>query len=295
MIRTVYVFFYAVIVFFMLNTVQARGGEPISIFVSILPEVYFVEKIGGDKVSVHALVSPGQSPHTYAPTPKQMALLADSRAYFRIGVPFENSLVPKIQSTMNELRIIDLRDGISLLEMQSHEETEEDDHNHGEEELDPHIWLDPMLVKRQAELIKTTLNKIDPFNSSFYENNFKTFAGELDTLHKELSEILTPLAGHTIYVFHPAYGYFCRAYGLHQKSVSINGKEPGARHLARLIDSAKAEGVKVIFVQPQFSRKAASSIARAIGGVVVALDPLAEDYIENMKSMAVQIRDAFGS
>lgn len=292
MIRRVNLFFTALSVFFVLNAVQVRGAEPISIFVSILPEVYFVEKIGGEKVSVHALVSPGQSPATYGPTPKQMALLADSRAYFRIGVPFENSLVPKLQRTMKDLRIVDLREGIALLEMQHHEEVEEEGHDHGEEELDPHIWLDPMLVKQQAEIIKTTLSDIDPLNSSFYEKNFKIFAGELDALHQGLIETLTPLAGSTIYVFHPAYGYFCRAYGLHQKSVTINGKEPGARHLARLIEAARGEGVKVIFVQPQFSRKAARSIARAIGGVVVALDPLAEDYIENMKAMAVQIKEA---
>ena len=280
-----------ILIFFVINPAVSQGAdqERLSVFVSILPEVYFVKKIGGERVSVHALVRPGQSPATYGPTPKQMALLARAHVYLRIGVAFENSLVSKLRRTNKDLVIVDLREGISLLEMENHGTEVEDGHNH-EEELDPHIWLDPMLVKLQAEVIKKTLSKFDPSNSLFYEANYKIFAEQLDKLDRQLRQTLTPLAGRTIYVFHPAYGYFCHAYGLRQKSVAINGKEPGAKHLASLIKSARSDGVKVIFVQPQFSRKAAQSIARAIDGVVVALDPLAEDYLENMESMAVRIR-----
>ncbi|MDH3349285.1 MAG: zinc ABC transporter substrate-binding protein [Desulfobulbaceae bacterium] len=280
-----------ILIYFVVNPTFSQGAEQerLSVFVSILPEVYFVNKIGGDRVSVHALVRPGQSPATYGPTPKQMALLAKAHVYFRIGVGFENSLVSKLRRTNEKLVIVDLRDGISLLEMEQHGANVEDGHNH-EEELDPHVWLDPMLVKLQAEVIKNTLSEFDPSNSTFYETNYKVFVEQLNKLDRQLRQTMAPLVGRTIYVFHPAYGYFCHAYGLKQKSVTINGKEPGAKHLVSLIKSARSEGVKVIFVQPQFSRKAARSIARAIDGVVVALDPLAKDYLENMESMAVRIR-----
>ncbi|HPE46646.1 MAG TPA: zinc ABC transporter substrate-binding protein, partial [Deltaproteobacteria bacterium] len=95
-----------------------------------------------------------------------------------------------------------------------------------------------------------------------------------------------------IYVFHPAFGYLADAYGFSQVSVEAGGKEPSARQLAHLVSRARAEGVRVVFVQPQFSRKNAQAVARAIRGAVVPIDPLPEDYIGEMKKMARTIRDS---
>jgi len=260
-------------------TVQAGQSKQISVFVSILPEEYFVARIGGKRIRVETLVQPGRSPATYAPTPKQMVRMAHSRIFFRIGVPFENALIPKLMRSMPNLTIIDLRDGLNLLVQKGSQSGE----------LDPHTWLDPLLVKHQARTIRDTLIRVDPADSKEYQANFSQFAADLDTLDSRLRNILRPFAGQTVYVFHPAYGYFCRAYNLTQKAVVENGKKPGARHLARLIEHARNDRVKVIFVQPQFSKKTAKTMARAIGGTVVALDPLAKDYITNMASMAEQL------
>ncbi len=255
------------------------GPRQLSVFVSILPEEYFVKRIGGDRVRVEALVRPGQSPETYEPTPQQMARLAQTRIYFRIGVPFENGLIPKLIRSMPHLTIIDLREGLDLLELAGAQSGE----------LDPHTWLDPLLVKKQARLIRDTLIRFDPKGAKLYRTNYQQFARDLETLNSRLLTILRPLAGRTIYVFHPAYGYFCRAYNLIQKAIIEHGKRPGGKRLARLIEQAKRDRVKVIFVQPQFSSKAAETIARAIGGTVVAMDPLARNYIANMETMARQL------
>jgi len=260
----------------------AQSNLPMSVFVSILPEVQFVQKVGGDRVRVRALVQPGQSPATYAPTPRQMAALSRARVYFRIGVPFEKALIPRLLDTMPGLTIVDLRTGLDLIEL------------HGDQagELDPHTWLDPMLVKRQARTIRDTLETLDPAGRATYRNNYQRFAAELDSLNAHLARVLRPFAGQTIYVFHPAYGYFCRAYGLVQKAVAAGGRKPGARHLAQLIAEARADHVKIIFVQPQFSHKTATAIAAAIGARVIPLDPLAEDYLSNMEQMADRIAGA---
>ena len=251
--------------------------RPIPVFVSIQPQAYFVKRIGGDHVRVEVLVRPGAGPATYAPTPKQMARLAAARVFFRIGVPFERALVVKIRRTMPELMIVDTSAGL-----RRKPET-------GEDEPDPHTWMDPMLVKRQGRVIMETLARIDPGNRLEYEKNYKKFAADLDALDGRIRKELKDAAGKTILVYHPAYGYFCRAYGLRQKAVEAGGREPSPKQLARLVEEARKKGVRVIFVQPQFSKKKAQVLARAIGGTVMVFDPLAHDYINNLDQVAKRL------
>ncbi len=268
--------------FFCMDSAAAAGqdavhGRPIPVFVSIRPQAYFVKRIGGDHVRVEVLVRPGAGPATYAPTPKQMARLAEARVFFRIGVPFERTLVAKIRRTMPDLLIVDTSAGLrQTLEK-------------GKEEPDPHTWMDPMLVKRQGRVIMQTLAKIDPGNRVEYEKNYTKFADDLDALDRRIRKELKKSVGKTIFVYHPAYGYFCRAYGLRQKAVEAGGRNPSSKQLARLIEEAKKEGVRVIFVQPQFSRKKARVIAEAIGGTVMVFDPLAYDYINNLDQVAKRL------
>jgi zinc transport system substrate-binding protein len=255
---------------------DTKQQKIVTVFVSILPEVDFVQRIGGNRIRVLPLVLPGQSPATYAPTPKQMATLARADLYFRIGVPFENALIPKLKHTRADLTIIDLRNGIELLGTQTGS-------------LDPHIWLAPALVSKMAESIRDALIILDPTGADIYRDNCKQFQIELDQLDQQLRHILQPLSGHTIYVFHPAYAYFCRAYNLIQKPIAPGGKIPGARHLARLIEQAQKDQVQFIFIQPQFSQKTALALAKTIGATLIPLDPLAEDYMANMINMSQSI------
>jgi len=276
------VFLYLCLGLLLLGECSIAAASPIPVFVSIAPQAYFVKKIGGDRVQVEVLVRPGASPATYAPTPKQMARLASARVFFRIGVPFENSLLPKIHRNMPSLYIVDISRDIKRLFVQQ-------DGGQKSNELDPHTWLDPMLVKQQAAVIKATLSAIDPVGRNLYEKNYLQFAEELDALDMRIRKKLKRVIGKTVFVYHPAYGYFCRAYGLHQKAVETGGKDPSPKHLARLIQEAKKEGVRVIFVQPQFSRKKAETVARAIGGTVVVFDPLAYNYCDNLDRVADQL------
>lgn len=300
------------------------ASDTVPVFVTIAPQAYFVQRIGGSHVTVDVLVGPGQAPHTYEPTPKQLARLAEARIYFRIGIAFEEPLVARIRATFKGVDIVDTREGVPLRTMTDVEAgAEEAEHEadtghdagaehrnhaghdagaehhdhaaHAAGETDPHIWLDPNLVKIQARTIAAALCRVDPANADDYQRNLAAFEADLDAVDRDLRTALAPLRGRRFYVYHPAYGYFADAYGLIQVPVEASGKQPGARQLAALIDHARREHVRLIFVEPQFPTESAKAVADAIGGAVVPLDPLARDYLDNLRDMAAKIRDALGA
>ncbi len=261
-------------------------AETPTVFVSIGPQAYLAKRIAGDLVDVHVLVGPGQNHHTFDPAPKQLAELADARAYFTIGLPFEQRLVEKLRAANPNLAIVDTREGIVLRAMEA-DADEPHDHDHGA--MDPHVWLNPLNAKVIATHIAEGLKHIDPAHAADYERNLASLLGDLDALNARLANILASCKGKAFYVYHPAFGYFADAYGLKQVPVEIEGKEPTARQLASLIARAKADGVRAIFVQQQFPKKSAEAIACEIHGVAIAIDPLAEDYLANLEDIAKKL------
>jgi len=266
-----------------------QGQAEVNVAVSIPPQAYFVERVAGDLAEVVVLLPPGSSLATYEPTPGKMAALDRADVYFRIGVPFEDPLIEKARDTLDNLRIVDTRKGIELRPMGD----EDGEHAHAGRG-DPHIWLDPLLVKRQAETIADALCLIDPHHAEQYRANLAAFQADLDELHRDIARTLAPFEGSEILVFHPAYGYFAGRYGLSQRAVQVEGKSPSPRQLAEVIESARSTGARVIFVQPQFSRKEAEKVAEAIGGTVEAIDPLAANYAENLRAMADAVKRGLG-
>jgi len=270
----------------------AASLEPVRVFVSVLPQAWFVQRVGGPRVEVHVLVGPGQSPHTFEPTPRQMAALATARLFFTTGWPFETQVLEKARSIHPALEVIDLRQGIPLRRFTGDETGqggEDKDEGRRAGEPDPHIWLSPRLAAIQAARIAQVLTTADPDRAAEFQKNLETLQDDLRRTDERLARALAPLRGQTFFVFHPAFGYFADAYGLRQRAVEVEGKEPTARQLADLIDKARAAGVRVIFVQPQFSAKSAEAVARAIQGAVVPMDDLAQDYLANLEAMADKI------
>jgi zinc transport system substrate-binding protein len=274
------------------------GSETLGCWVSILPQKYFVERIGGEYVDVHVMVGPGQSPATYEPTGRQLTRLSEAGLYFSIGVAFERSLVPRIERSFENVRVIDTSTGIERRKMVGHahlfdEESpgKKDDDSHSLD--DPHIWLAPRLAIRIAENIREALCEHDPVHTKVYTQNFDALKIDLLETDRQVAGILSAHAGKDIFVFHPAYGYFTDAYGLVQVPIEIEGGTPGPRHLASIIERAETESVTTIFVQPQFSLSPAQTIAKTIGASIVILDPLAEGYTKNSVEMAKRIAAAF--
>jgi zinc transport system substrate-binding protein len=222
--------------------------------------------------------------------------------YFRGSMPFERRLLGKLSGSTGDLTVVDLNEGIQMRhfgETHHHAEHEGNDTGHHEEDkahehLDPHTWLSPPALMTQAANVASALRDADPVHSSHYEKRLRQFEQEVDDLHERLKKALAPYAGRAFYVFHPAFGYFARAYGLEQKAVQVEGKSPTPRQLQELIRRARAENVRIIFVQPQFESRSARAVAEAIEGAVVPLDPLARNVIANLEKIAAQVERALG-
>ena len=149
-----------------------------------------------------------------------------------------------------------------------------------------------MLVKQMADRIRDKLSQLAPEHATYFARNHHDFVAELEVLDQELHALLDPLEHRSFMVFHPAWGYFAEHYGLHQVAIERQGKQPGARGLAALIAQAKQHNIKVIFVQPQFDKRQAHQVAKAINGVVVAVDPLAADYLANLRKIGREVAEA---
>ncbi|MCP3942985.1 MAG: zinc ABC transporter solute-binding protein [Desulfobacteraceae bacterium] len=272
----------------MMVPALAIAKPPVQVYVSILPQKYFVERIAGKYATVHVMVKPGKSPATYSPSPDQIKKLTTSDIYFTIGVPFENGILQKIKAVSDTIKIVDTRKGIVLREMKSQNhhdpghKTDEKSHTG----KDPHIWMSPLLVKKQAGTMAEALIKFAPNHSTIYRQNLDKFLKDLDNLHKNLAATLKQFKGENIFVFHPVFGYLTDTYGMNQVAIETMGKSPKGKELSAIIKKAKSEKTRVIFVQPQFDRHLAQKIAESIHGVVVSIDPLAFDYLSNMESIA---------
>jgi zinc transport system substrate-binding protein len=258
--------------------------------VSILPQQFFASRIGGDKVDVLVLVGPGQNPHSYEPTPRQMSDLSRAAAWILSGTEFEIALRPKIENLFPKLTVVDGTAGVVFRSLEEHEDEDEDDHD--ESGIDRHTWLGLQPAKLMAEHIRDTLCVMDSANAQSFRRNCDTLIAEMEKTFTELKRDLAPLKGKNIFVYHPAFGYFLDEFGIMQRAVETGGKEPTPRVLSTLIEDAKAEKIKTIFVQAQFPVESAKSVAGAAGAQVLALDPLAQDWLTNIKTMGEALKKA---
>ena len=274
----------------------ASLAAPLEVFVSVLPQATFVARVGGEHVKVSALTRPGQNHETFEPTPQQVADIARADLFIGIGMPFEQAWLPRLRAANPRMRVLDAREGIDLLPLDHHDHDEAPGHAGpvptADEAGDPHLWTSPLLAARMSASIRDTLAELDPAHAEDYGRNQAEFAAELAALDQEIRLQLKDLPSRTFLVFHPAWGYFAQAYGLTQVPIEQGGKEPGARTLVALIEQAKRDQIRVVFIQPQSDPRFAEQIAHAINGQVIAIDPLAPDYVANLRAVARQIAAA---
>ena len=270
-------------------TSVAGSAAPLEVFVSIPPQAYLVERIGGEHVTVSVLLPGGQEPHTFEPTPKQVMALGGARLYFQVGtLPFERRLAKKLAGGNTGLVAVDTSKGVRLRKLEGHDPHTGEKHREGLS--DPHVWLGPPAIAVQASNIAHSLSRADPGHARDFKKNLDTLLEDLADVDAGIRKTLAPYKGRTVYVFHPSFGYFTDAYGLKQRAVEIHGKTPTPRQIQSLIAEAKGDGVRVIFVQPQFDRSSAEAVAWAIGGVVAPVDALARDLLQNLRDMAGKVK-----
>ncbi|NIP44755.1 MAG: zinc ABC transporter solute-binding protein [candidate division Zixibacteria bacterium] len=268
---------------------KSGASQKTNVFVGIPPLEYLVERIAGDLVECHILLKPGESPHTFEPAPRQMIDLSQSSFYFALGFPFESRIIEKLSEAENP-RIIDITAGTDRRYMHSHIDLDEE-HPH-KDNHDPHIWLSPDNIRIISQNIEKTLAEHDPSNGTIYSDRLKALLQDLDSIDQIIDSLLSPFKGASVMVFHPAFGYITDYYGLNQIAVETEGKSPGPKQIESIINEARESDTRVIFVQPRFDPKSAQSIASAIGGEVVPIDPLERNILENLLDIAEKIRGA---
>lgn len=266
----------------------------IRIAVSVPPQAYFVERIGGERVEVTTMIPPGYSHVDYPLTPRQIVALSRARLYVAVGHPafeFERARIWPLLPELPDLKMVDMSRGMRLIDG----EGEGSEHGHHHEGGDPHVWVAPDTVAVAARNIAAALEEIDPAHAAEYRANLQRFETEIGALDREIRARLGPDRGEAFMVFHPTWGYFAHKYGLRQVAIEAEGKEPSAQRLIQLIEEAKEHGVKVIFVQAGFPRKSAQVIADAIGGRVVVADPQEHDWLGNLRRVTRELSEAIGS
>ncbi len=279
----------------------APEHDRLSVFVSIPPQAYFAERLVGELGDVYVMLPPGADSHSYEPRPSQLQALTYASLYVRIGADFEVASWDRIRDTNPRMTVVDGRDGVQLRHMKeaeamghshNHSHAHDHGHDHSEGAPDPHLWLDPRNMQHQVRQMSDALQELDAANAETYAEREEVLIAELEALDRELRETLEPFENSAFWVYHPAWGYFADAYGLRQVAIEQEGKDPGSRTLQRLVRQAQEDDVDIVFVEPQFDTRHAKVIADEIGAEVAELDPLAEDYMDNLRTVAESIRKA---
>ncbi len=295
---------------------QAAQAAPLQVAVGVAPVKYFAQRVGGNLVQATVLVPAGADAHTYEPKPSQMRAVAGAALYLSVGLEFEEAWLGRIKAANPKLVVVRTDQGLSRLPMpEGHNDHGHGDHvqaakgkdKHGhkdmhdakhepghDDESDPHVWVAPSQARHIAASIAAAFSKADAAHASVYAANLAAFLREVDALDAQLRATFSalPTSQRGFLVFHPAWGYLAKDYGLTQHAIEFEGKEPSPKRLGAIITEAKAKGFKVIFIQPQASRRTAETIAKAIGARLVVADPLAEDWLANLRGVAESFRNA---
>lgn len=282
----------------------SEADANLRVLVAVDPLAYLVERVGGDRVVVSTLTPTGKDPESFSPTPADLAALASTRLFFRVGLAVEERFAKNIASIAPKSRSVDLCENVELLPNpcgHSHSETDGDHSSHSHScscsnsELDPHVWTSPGVARRLVEQATAALCEASPENAEFFRTNAATLDAELAALQTELSTRLAPFKDRTFVVFHPAYGYFANEFHLTQRAVESQGKAPRPRELAELIETAREARVRATIVQPEFDRAAAQVVAKEIGAELIVHSPLEKDYFVNLRTLTDALERSFAS
>jgi len=271
---------------------RVTSKKPI-VTVSIALQKYFVEQIAGDYFDVNVILPPGSVPEDFEPTPRQVKKIAKSEAYFYVGhLGFEKSWIKKFTDSAKEVKYVSCSQNIDLLRGEVHDH---DKHEKQAQGTDPHIWTSPENVKKMSRTICEVLINANPDQKMVFEANLNDFINKIDTLDYKIRTTLNDSVAHSFMVFHPALSYFARDFHIKQYSIEFEGKTPSPAHMKELVDLARKENLRTIFIQSQFETAKAEAIAKEIGAEIVPIDPLAENWMEEMNSLTTKLKKSFNS
>jgi len=240
------------------------------------------------------MVPPGYSHVDYPLSPRQIVALSQARLYIAVGHPaFELETVRLFPffASLPKLQVVNMSAGLESLPGWVHGGAAGESPS-GHDEGDPHVWVAPQTVAVAARNIERALAALDPPHAAEYRANLRAFEGDIARLDREIRARLAPVRGGKFMVYHPTWGYFAREYGLQEIAIENEGKEPSAARLMQLVEMARRDGVRAVFVQGGFPRKSALVIADAVGGRVAIADPQDRDWLGNLRRVAAEFQRA---
>jgi len=256
-------------------TAPTNASHRINVATTIAPLGEFVKAVGGEKVDVILVVPPGAEPHTFEPTPSLMVDMAKTNLYVMNGAGLE-FWMDKLLEANKKMTVVDSSQGIALLQ-------------ESEDEMDPHIWLSLRNAVVQVNNICSGLILVDPQNKEYYIKNRDDYLEKLKTLDMELNSTFAGKKSKIFIVHHPAWTYFAKDYDLSQVPLMENEKEPGPKYLGEVIELARENNITTIFIEPEFNPKSAEVIAREMNARIVTIDPLAGNYLDNLRNESREI------
>ncbi len=258
--------------------------------VSIAPQKYFIERLTDTLIEVNVLIPSGSSHATYSPTPSQLVKLNQSQAYIKIGhISFETTWYDRLKDANKSMKWFDLSENIGTIETEHHHH----DHDHAcSHDTDPHIWTSPLHVKAIIKNLKTVLIQLYPEYKATIESNYQLFNKDLDNLNNRLLKLAEKKPGLSFMIFHPAYSYLAETYHFNQISIEFEGKTPSPARMQKTIKEARDKHIKTIYIQQEFDRKVAETIAKSINAETVQVNPLSENWMEEMDRFITHLENS---
>jgi zinc transport system substrate-binding protein len=311
---------FGVIFLFLSFSTLARAGEPPRIVTTIPPIHSLVAAVTEGVVEPVLLLRGGSSPHTYAMAPSDARAIQNAQLIVWAGPNLETFLARALRDTRDGRRVITLmnQEGMLLLDTREggifEDHDDEHDTNHHEHEshhdeqthddafaqLDAHLWLDPSNAKRTVQIVAEALIELDPERAQTYRANAERMLDSIGRLDQSLTAAFASVRQQPFFVFHDAYQYLERRYGLTVAgSITVSpDRKPGARRLREIQQRITQEGVTCIFAEPQFPPSVIDAVIEGTAARVGTADPLGAElepgsalYADLMVSLARSFSD----
>lgn len=269
---------FIIISLFASSLKSAENEDKPVILVSLAPYQEIVQKIAGNSYRVEVIVPEGTNPHAYEPTPRQVQAIANGTLWFQVGESFEKKLFLVLKEKNKAITAIDLREKISLIQGSccSCDGSGED----------RHIWLSPKALMNQVGIIQESLSKKFPKKGDLFEENALDLTHDLEDLDQKVRKTVAKAKSKSIVVAHPAFGYFCRDYGLNQLSIEEDGKEPTARHLSSLLESAKQAKATLAISMPEHPSKGVEIVSKKLNLRLCEVHPYSSKILKEMEKLS---------
>lgn len=275
------------------DTTKKQNGK-LKIYTTVYPLEYFAKRIGGDHVEVSSIYPPGSNEHTFEPTQRDMMNIADADYFFYIGLGLEGFVENAQKSLKSEsVQFVETAANVSKDKLavstgheDEHEDEEHEEHHHDNNQVDPHVWLSPIISQDLALSIKDALVKAQPDNKAEFEKNYDSLVKDLKALDKDFKTMADQAKRKSFFVSHSAFGYIAGTYGLSQISVAgLNSQdEPSQKELTKIVDQAKKEDIHYVLFEQNVSSNLAKVIEKDIGAEALTLNNLSVLTNDNIKN-----------